>query len=100
MTPYPYLGVVAVVLAVLYYMGRQNPSLILVFIATAFLYILVAHIMVVVAAFRKSVRTGVLALCLPFYALYFVFKVSNNNALKVIYTAAVLIIIPVTFAVK
>lgn len=99
-TPYPYLAVVAVALAVLFYLGRQNHPQMLAFIGTAFLYIFIAHILVVVAAFRKSVGTGFLALFLPFYALYFVFKVSDNNALKVIYSAAVLISISLKFAVR
>jgi len=69
----------------------------LAFIGTAALYTLTAHIIVVVAAFRESVGTGFLTLCIPFYALYFVFKVSDSDTLKVLYTAAVIINLSLKF---
>jgi len=99
-TPYPYLAVVVMVLAVLYFLGKQNPPMMLVFIGTALLYVFVAHIMVVVAAFRESVGTGFLALCIPLYALYFVFKVSDNDSLKIIYAGAILVNISLRFLLK
>jgi hypothetical protein len=96
-TAYPYLALVFLVLGVLYFLGRQNPAMMLAFIGTAALYTLTAHIIVVVAAFRESVGTGFLTLCIPFYALYFVFKVSDNDTLKVLYTAAVIINLSLKF---
>jgi hypothetical protein len=99
-TPYPYLGAVVVVLGVLYFLGRENPGMMLAFLGAALLYSLTVHIMVVVAAFRESVGTGFLTLCIPFYALYFVFKVSDNNTLKLLYSVAVVINITLKFIGK
>ena len=99
-TAYPYLGVLFVVLAVLYFLGRENPGIKLAFVGTAVLYTLTAHILVVVAAFRESVGTGFLTLCIPFYALYFVFKVSDSDTLKVVYAVAVVINISLRFLVR
>jgi hypothetical protein len=44
-----------VVLGVLYFLGRQNPGIMLAFLGAAALYSLTAHIIVVVAAFREGV---------------------------------------------
>jgi predicted anti-sigma-YlaC factor YlaD len=96
-TVYPYLGFVVVVLGVLYFLGRGNPAMMLAFLGTAVLYSVTAHIIVVVAAFRESVGTGFLTLCIPFYALYFVFKVSDSDTLKLLYAVAVVINISLRF---
>lgn len=96
-TAYPYLGALFVVLGVLYFLGKQNPVFMLAFLGTAVLYSLVVHIIVVVAAFRESAGTGFLTLCIPFYALYFVYKVCENDTLKVLYTVAVLLNISLRF---
>jgi len=90
-TAYPYIGVVLVILAVLYFLGRENPPMMLAFLLAAALYYVVVHIMVLVAAFRQSVGTGFLTLCVPFYALYFVLKVSESQTLKALYSFAILI---------
>lgn len=67
------------------------------FIGTALLYALAAHICVIVAAFQESVGTGFLTLCLPFYAFYFVFKVSDNSTLQLLYSVAIVINIALKF---
>jgi hypothetical protein len=41
-----------------------------------------------IAAFREGAGTGFLSLCIPFYALYFVFKIHDNDTLKVLYGVA------------
>lgn len=91
LTPYPYLGALAVVLAACYLLGKQNPTMMLAFVGVAALYSLAIHLIVVVAGFREGVGTGFLALCIPFYALYFVFKVHENDTLKLLYAVAVLL---------
>jgi len=78
-----------VVLGILYFLGRSNPAMMLGFIAVALLYTLVVHILVVVAAFQEGAVTGILTLCFFPYALYFVFKVSDNDTLKILYGFAV-----------
>ncbi|HEX5220894.1 MAG TPA: hypothetical protein VFZ59_15095 [Verrucomicrobiae bacterium] len=90
LTAWPYLGFMFVVLGILYFLGRDNPAMMLGFIAVALLYTLVVHLIVVVAAFREGVVNGFLTLCIPFYALYFVFKVCENDTLKILYGFAVI----------
>jgi hypothetical protein len=90
-TPYPYIGVVLVTLGILYFLGKQNEAMMMAFRLVAILFYMTVHIMVLVAAFRESVGTGFLALCVPFYALYFVSKVSESQTLKILYTAAIVI---------
>ena len=99
-TAYPYLGAVFLLLGVLYFFGRENPDIMLVFVGVAALYCLTVHIIVAVAAFRESVGKGFLTLCVPFYALYFVFKVSESDTLKVLYGSAVLLNIALRFLTK
>ncbi len=90
-TVYPYLGVVVLVLVTLYYLGRTNPIMMLACIGAAVVYSLTAHIIVAVAAFKESAGTGFLALCIPLYAVYYVYKVSQSETLKLIYSVAVII---------
>jgi hypothetical protein len=90
-TPYPYIGGVLVLLGILYFLGKSNPPMMLAFVGVAALYTLLVHLLVLIAAFRTDVGTGFLALCIPFYALYFVFKVHDNDTLKVLYVSAVII---------
>ena len=58
------------------------------------------HIVVAVVAFKEGAGTGFLALCIPLYALYFVFKVNDNNTLKVLYLAAFLINLASRLAIR
>ncbi len=89
--PYPYLGVLAVVLGVLYFLGRENPLMMLAFIGVVAIYYFAVWIVVLVVAFKDNVGTGFLTLCIPFYAIYFVFKVQESDTLKVLYGVAVLL---------
>ncbi len=72
----------------------------LAFLGTAVVYVLVVHIWAIVCAFKESVGTGFLTLCIPLYALYFVYKVSENEPLKLFYGVAVLINIGLRVAGK
>lgn len=90
-TPYPYIGVVLVTLGILYFLGQQNEAMMMGFVLVAVLFYMTVHIMVLVAAFRESVGTGFLTLCVPFYAIYFVSKVSESQTLKILYTAAIIV---------
>ncbi|HWI57549.1 MAG TPA: hypothetical protein VNZ22_10000 [Bacillota bacterium] len=99
-TPYPYLGALLLVLGTLYYLGRENPAMMLAFVIVAGLYTVGMHIVVTVAAFRESVGTGFLTLCVPFYALYFVVKVSESDTLKVLYSVAILLNLLLRFLPK
>ncbi len=99
-TAYPYVGVVVVVLVGLYFLGKQNPAMMLAFVGTAVLYTLTIHILVVIAGFKDNAATGFLCLCIPIYALYFVFKTSENETLKILYAVAVILNISLRFLVE
>lgn len=90
-TPYPYLGAVALLLGLFWYLGRENPTMKLGFIAVAALYYIAVEILVLVAAFKESVGTGFLTLCIPIYGVYFVFKVNEDDTLKILYSGALVI---------
>jgi hypothetical protein len=96
-TPYPYLGLLMVVLGLLYWLGQTNPFMKLAFIGVAALYTFGMHIMVAISAFRESAGTGLMALCIPFYAVYYVFKVSEDQTLQLLYGVAFLLNIILRF---
>jgi len=96
-TAYPYIGVVLAILALFYFLGRQNPVFHLALLGVAILYVFTVHIIVVVAAFRVGIGTGFLTLCIPFFAIYFVFKMNDNDTLKILYGTAILINIALRF---
>jgi len=96
-TPYPYIGGVVLILAVLYFLGRDNPGMKLAFVGVAVLYVLTVHIIVTVAAFRTGIGTGFLTLCIPIFAIYFVFKISDNDTLKILYGFAIAMNIALRF---
>lgn len=99
-TPWPYLGLVALLLGVFFWLGRQHPPLMLGFSGVVVLYLLTVIILVAVAAFQEGVGTGLLTLCIPFYAIYFVFKVSESDTLKILFGFAVLLMFSLGFLGK
>ena len=99
-TAYPYVGLLVALMAIFYLLGRQNESFMLAFLGLGALYSLGVHLVVVVTAFRESAGTGFLTLCIPFYALYFVFKVNDNDTLKLLYALAIIINLSLRFIVR
>lgn len=85
LSPWPYLGVIALLVGVFYFLGRQNSAFYGGIALVLVLYMLTTTILVLVAAFRDSVATGFMTLCIPLYVFYFVFKVNENDTLKVLY---------------
>jgi len=98
-TALPYaLGVIAI-LGTLYVLGRSNPALMAAFAALGGLYAFGMQITAAVFAFKEGVTTGLLTLlCFP-YALYFVFAVSENTNLKILYGTALPVVIAFKFGV-
>jgi len=97
-TAYPYVGLVVGVLALLYFLGRSNPALMLAFLAVIVLYVFTVHIIVAVAAFRTSgVGIGLLTLCLGPFTIYYVFKLNENDTLKILYGLSLLLILALKF---
>jgi hypothetical protein len=90
-TAYPYIGALLVVLSVLYFFGKENEGMKMAFVGVAALYYIAVQILVLIAAFKESVATGFLTLCVPFYGVYFVWKVCENQTLQLLYTVAILL---------
>jgi DNA-directed RNA polymerase subunit RPC12/RpoP len=90
-TPYPYIGVVMVGFAVLFFLAKGSPPMLLAYVVAFVLYAVAVQIVVTVAAFRQSALTGVLTLLISPYALYFVLRKSESPFLKALYGSAVLI---------
>jgi hypothetical protein len=85
-TPYPYLCFYALILGVLYLVGRSNPIFMLAFLGLALLYMLAVWITTVVFAFKDNVTSGILCIICGIYAVYWVYKQSDNNFLKAAYS--------------
>ena len=96
-TAWPYLGVLVAILGLFYWLGQNNPKYMLAFLATAVVYTLVTHVCVVVVAFKESIGTGFLAMCIPIYALYFMIKSEDYPTLKALYTVAALLNLALRF---
>jgi hypothetical protein len=79
------------VLGLLYALRGESPAVMLTLVGVAAVYSLGIHVIVLIAAFQESVGTGFLTLCIPFFAIYFVFKVSESDTLKILYGVALLI---------
>jgi len=87
-TPWPYIGALVLVLGILYFMGQENPKMMLAFVGVALLYSFGIHVVVIITAFKEGAGTGFLTMCVPFYGIYFVFKVNENDTLKILYGLA------------
>lgn len=68
------------------------------FFGSVVLYTLTIHIIVIVSAFKESVGTGFLTMCVPFYAIYYVFRVSESGTLQILYASALIVDLALKFA--
>jgi DNA-directed RNA polymerase subunit RPC12/RpoP len=89
--PNVWLGILLVFFGGLYALSRLNPVGLLVFIGVALLYFVAVQIWMLVAAFKDSVGTGFMSLCVPFYGIYFVYSKSESPMLKAFYTISILV---------
>jgi hypothetical protein len=72
----------AAVFVILFAVAKTSPSVIPLYVGLAGLYGLGVGIWMLVSAFRESIGTGFLCLCVPFYSLYFVFAKCGNPYLS------------------
>lgn len=82
--------VVAAVVLLLFTLAKTNPSLGPVYLIATGLLGLGVGVWMLVSAFSESVGTGVMCLCIPFYALYFVFAKCGNPYLKGAFAVSIL----------
>jgi len=70
--------------------GRENAGALIAYLVLSGVFVLGVGVWVLVMAFCDSIGTGVLTLCVPFYALYFVFGKNDNPYLKAACGAALM----------
>ena len=92
----PWFAFVAptLILGVLFVVGQGNPAITVAFAVLHTLFGLVVGVIVLIAAFRAGIGTGILTFCLPFYSIYFVFAVNENPHIKALFGAVILTAIP------
>lgn len=90
-TAYPYVGAIVAILAVLFFLGKDNPTAQMAFGAVILLYLFGTHILVAVSAFQEGALIGFATLCIPLFAIYYVFKMNDDDTLKILYGIALLI---------
>jgi len=90
-TPYPYLAMFVAGMAVLFFFARGNEAALFAYLGVSLLYVFVVHIVMLVCAFKASIGQGFLCLCIPIYAVYFVFKQSESSLLMAFYAVAILL---------
>jgi len=93
--PNVWLGILLGFFGLLYAFARMHPVGPLVFVFVALLYYVGVSITVLVLAFKEGAGTGFMTLCIPFYALYFVYGLSENPMLKALYSVALLVMLAI-----
>lgn len=88
--PWLFSVVPSVLILGFYLVARGDEELKNAFVMLTGVYQLVVGLWLLVAAFGTSVGTGFLCLCVPLYAVYFVFSVNGNSVLKHAFLASLL----------
>ncbi len=88
--PWLFSVVPAVLMLGFYFLASGDDELEGAFRLLTGIYQLVVGLWLLVAAFGVSAGTGIMCLCIPFYALYFVFSVNTNSVLKHAFLASLL----------
>ncbi|MGD8452961.1 MAG: hypothetical protein PVJ57_14170 [Phycisphaerae bacterium] len=86
----PWMLALAIVVAftVTLLIADVAPVIGLIGLCLAALFQLGLGLCVLVCAFRESVLTGILCLCLPFYVLYFIYVTCDDSRLKAMFSAS------------
>lgn len=82
--------VLLVVLGGLFALGFTNPKIALAFHLVQSIYGLIVGIAVIVTAFRESTGQGFMTMCIPCYALYFVYSVCDSALIKLLFSISIL----------
>jgi DNA-directed RNA polymerase subunit RPC12/RpoP len=84
LTPFPYLGLYVVVLAVFFFLARNSFGFKLGYLALVGLFYAVLYVCVVVTGFQESKLRGFMML-FPVFHFRFIFRDSDSLVLKVMY---------------
>jgi hypothetical protein len=88
--PDVYSGIILGIMVLLYGSAWLSPLGTLGYIGFWLLLTVAATIMVLVSAFRESVGTGFLTLCVPFYVFYFVYATCDSKLAKSMWSLAII----------
>jgi hypothetical protein len=88
--PDVYSGIVLGIMVLLYGSAWLTPLGTLAYLGIWALVSLAATIIVLVSAFRESVGTGFLTLCVPFYVFYFVYAKCDSKLAKSMWSLAII----------
>jgi len=84
LTPYPYLGLYVLVLAVFFFLAQNSFGFKLGYLALVGLFYVVLYVCVVIAGFQESTGRGLMML-FPVFHFRFIFRDSESLVLKVMY---------------
>lgn len=73
-----------------YLVAMTSEEVAVAYVLVESLFSLAVGVLVLVFAFRESIATGFLTLCVPCYALYFVFAVCENQFVKWLFVLSIL----------
>lgn len=83
-------GAVLLFFGVLFVLGLMNETAAIAYHGAQALFGLAVGIMVLVAAFQESVGQGFLTLCVPCYALYFVYGRCESDLIKLLFAISII----------
>ena len=75
---------------IFYVIALMSEEVAIGFVLVQSLFSLAVGVLVLVFAFRESIATGFLTLCVPCYSLYFVFAVCENQFVKWLFLLSIL----------
>jgi hypothetical protein len=78
-------------LVALYLFPGNNRTAELMFGYVVIAYVIGVHLLVSVSAFQDGIGLGFLTLCLPLFAIYYVYKINDNQTLRILYGFVVLV---------
>lgn len=100
-SPWPYIGLTALLTGLFFVLGKQvNQNFFFGLLGTLLLYALAMQIIMLICAFKESVGTGFLCLCIPIFAWYWVWWASDNRTLKILYVFQIVIYLELFFLVR
>lgn len=87
----PGVALVALIFfGIFFVLARSDESIAAGYLLVQGFFGLAVGVTVLVLAFREGIGTGLLTLCLPFYSLYFVFAVCDNQHVKLLFPLSIL----------
>lgn len=88
--PYGVALIIGALMAVLFAVAQGDETKVFAYLALDGLFALAIGVVTLIFAFRESAGTGFLTLCVPCYAVYFIYGVSDNSYLRILFPLSIL----------